>query len=169
MFEWTKAAPPETLTDIQRAAAFFYLQKSCFWGKATCRTFGVGATRPSNLNLLRLEEALSEAHLRLAQVTIEHLDWASCVDRYDRPTTLFYLDPPYWQVEGYGVEFGLDQYGLLATKMRTMKGKAILSINDHPAMRDAFSGLRTRRVRIDYLVGGTAKAKRASELIVRNW
>lgn len=29
----------------------------------------------------------------------------ACIDRYDRVHTLFYLDPPYWETEGYGVPF----------------------------------------------------------------
>jgi DNA adenine methylase len=36
-------------------------------------------------NLLRIEEELSLAHLRLSRTTIEHLDWATCIKRYDRP------------------------------------------------------------------------------------
>lgn len=66
MFEWANMQIPQTLTDIQRAARFFYLQQLCFGAKPTGRTFGVRATTPPTLNLLRLEEKLSEAHLRLA-------------------------------------------------------------------------------------------------------
>jgi hypothetical protein len=38
-----------------------------------------------------VEEDLSMAHLRLASVTIEHLDWRQVVEKYDRPHTLFFL------------------------------------------------------------------------------
>ena len=34
MFEWQKMTRPETLTDIQRAARFFYLQHHAFAGSA---------------------------------------------------------------------------------------------------------------------------------------
>lgn len=33
MFEWQKCTCPETLTDIQRAACFYYLQQSAFGGR----------------------------------------------------------------------------------------------------------------------------------------
>lgn len=66
------------------------------------------AKAPPKLNLLRIEEDLSQAHLRLAQATIECLPWDECIRRYDRPHTLFYCDPPYWGTEGYGVDFGLE-------------------------------------------------------------
>jgi DNA adenine methylase len=95
MYEWAKMTTPETLTDIQRAATFYYLQKLAFGGKVESRTFGTATTSGPRLNLLRIEEELSAAHLRLSQTTIEHLPWQACIDRYDRPHTLFYCDPPY--------------------------------------------------------------------------
>lgn len=38
IFEWQKMAVPEALTDIQRAARFFYLQHHPFGAKATGQT-----------------------------------------------------------------------------------------------------------------------------------
>ena len=79
------------------AARFFYLQKLAFGGKVHGQTFGYVATGSGvRLNLLRIEEELSAAHLRLANVIIEHGPWHEVVARYDRPTTFCYLDPPYW-------------------------------------------------------------------------
>ena len=108
MFEWLKVTPVETLTDIQRAARFYYLQKLAFGARPTSQSFGTAATAPPRLNLLRMEEELSEAHLRLSRAYIEHLDWQRAIAKYDREFTLFYLDPPYWQTEGYGGDFGFD-------------------------------------------------------------
>ncbi len=142
IFRWLQATPPETLTDIQSAARFYYLQQLCFGARVQGRTFGTSTTNPHGLNLLRLEEQLSAAHLRLSRVTIERLPWEECLARYDREHTLFYLDPPYWGTEGYGVPFELEQYARLAAAMRELEGKAILSINDVPEMRRAFAGLR---------------------------
>lgn len=169
IFEWLKITPPETLTDIQRAARFYYLQKMAFGGKVNGRTFGTATTNPPRLNLLRIEEDLSQAHLRLARAYIEHLDWRKCIEKYDRPTTLFFLDPPYWQTEGYGVEFPFERYEELAKMMREIKGKAILTINDHPDMRRVFEGFRTQYAKINYTVGGGDKGKDRQEMIVMNW
>jgi DNA adenine methylase len=170
LFEWTQATPPETLTDIQRAARFFYLQKLCFGAKVEGQTFGVATTTSQALNLLRIEEDLSAAHLRLSRVVIEHMDWAACIERYDRPHTLFYCDPPYWGTEGYGVGFELGQYERMAELLRTMKGKGIVSVNDIPQMRDAFKGLTTRRLSIKYSVGASGRGRgEKGELLIRNW
>ena len=75
MYAWLQESRPSTLTDIQRAARFFYLQKLAFGGKVDGQTYGTSTTAPTRLNLLRLEEDLSAAHLRLHQVNIENLDW----------------------------------------------------------------------------------------------
>lgn len=167
MFEWAKMERPETLTDIQRAARFLYLQKLAFGAKVSSTSFGTSAACPPRLNLLRLEEDLSAAHLRLARVTIEHLPWLECIRRYDRPDTLFYVDPPYWQTEGYGVEFGFEQYEQLAEVMAGMQGRAILSINDHPDIRRVFARFKRRSLATIYTVGGSKKP--AGELLITSW
>jgi DNA adenine methylase len=170
MFNWLKQTPEETLTDIQRAAKFYYLQKMAFGGKVTNQTFGTATTTAPRLNLLRIEEELSAAHLRLSRAYIEHLNWEECIRRYDRNHTLFYLDPPYWATEGYGVDFGLEQYTRMAELAKSIKGKMVISVNDIPEMRQAFAGLAMERVEISYTVGGGKRSKTvAGELIIRNW
>lgn len=169
MFEWAAMAVPDALTDIQRAARFFYLQKLAFGGKVESQTFGTATTSGVRLNLLRIEEDLSAAHLRLARTTIEHLGWERCIERYDRPHTLFYCDPPYWGTEGYGVEFGLDQYARMADLARSIQGRMVISVNDIPEMRSAFAGLPMERVVISYTVGnGKAARQPVGELIISN-
>jgi len=168
VFKWLKDTPPETLTDIQRAARFFYLQQHAFGGKVEGQTWGTATTAPT-VNLLRIEETLSAAHLRLSGAYIENLDWAKCVERYDRTHTFFYLDPPYWQTEGYGVDFGLDQYEKMADMLRSLKGKAIVSLNDHPDIRRIFSSFHIETAPIQYSVGGGGRAVDRVELIIYSW
>lgn len=170
IFKWLQAAPTEPLTDIHRAARFYYLQRSAFGGKVDGQTFGVASTAPPRLNLLRLEEDLSAAHLRLARTYVEHLDLAECIQRYDRPATLVYCDPPYWSTAGYGVPFELAEYDRLAALAKTMAGKMIVSVNDIPEMRQAFTGLQMERVELSYTVGGGRRSKaKFGELIIKNF
>ncbi|MXS82284.1 DNA adenine methylase [Nitrosomonas oligotropha] len=169
IFKWLQITPEETLTDIQRAARFYYLQKLAFGGKVSDQNFGTATTSPPRFNLLRIEEDLSQAHIRLARTFIEHLDWHECINRYDRPHTLFFCDPPYWDTEGYGVDFGLDQYDRLAELAKTIKGKMIITVNDIPEMQKAFAGLIMQAVGITYTVGGADRAAKRSELIIRNF
>lgn len=170
LWTWLDSTPPETLTDIQRAVRFFYLQKLGFGGKVAGRTFGTATTGGPRLNLLRIEEELSQAHLRLSRATIEHLFWEECIRRYDRPHTLVYCDPPYWKTEGYGVDFPLEQYDRLAELARSMAGKMVISVNDIPEMRAAFNGLEMESLEISYSVGGSGRSNRKSgELVIRNF
>lgn len=39
MFEWLKITPSETLTDIQKAARFYYLQKNVIWRQSSRPNF----------------------------------------------------------------------------------------------------------------------------------
>lgn len=168
VFKWLQDTRPETLTDIQRAARFYYLQQLAFGGKVDGQTFGTATTTPPGLNLLRLEEQLSAAHLRLSNVYIERLRWQDVIRRYDREHTLFYLDPPYWETEGYGVEFGWEQYVEMAELLSSIKGKAIISLNDHPAIREVFSRFHIEATDIRYTVGGGQGVER-SEVLIFSW
>ncbi|EIN7565739.1 DNA adenine methylase [Salmonella enterica] len=169
IYKWLQDTPEETLTDIQRAARFYYLQKQAFGGKVADHTFGTSTTSAPRFNLLRIEEELSMAHLRLSRTLIEHLDWNQCIERYDRPHTLFYCDPPYWGTEGYGVEFGLENYDHMAELARRTKGKMIISVNDIPEMRQAFNGLNIQTVDISYNLKVTGKATPRKELVICNF
>lgn len=169
VFQWLKETPTRTLTDIQRAARFYYLQQSCFGGKVESQTFGTATTAPPGLNLLRLEESLSAAHLRLASAYIENLEWHNCIERYDREHSFFYLDPPYWETEGYGVPFPFSEYERMAQLLRRIKGRAIVSINDHPDIRRVFEGFEFETCGIDYIVGGAGRAASRTELIIYSW
>lgn len=171
IFEWTKDTPAETLTDIQRAARFYYLQRLCFGGRPTGRTFGVSSQTKHTINLARLEEGFSELHQRLAGVVIESLPWQEVVARYDHAAALFFLDPPYWGTAGYGGDaWGREQYEELAAVMRGLEGKALLTINDSPEVREVFAEFKSDPLRVSYTVGGSkAGAPKSNEFLYRSW
>lgn len=83
------------------------------------------------------------------------------------------MDPPYWQTEGYGVPFELEQYQAIAARLRRIRGRAIVSLNDHPAMREIFAGLPFETIEITYQVGGHAGQVDHSadrrELVIFSW
>jgi DNA adenine methylase len=166
-FERLKACDPATLTDLERAARFIYLQKLAFGGKVTGQSFGVDTTGGARFNLNRLGPLLEDVHERLAGVVIENLNWLKFVDRYDRPDTLFYLDPPYFGNEDdYGKSlFGRDQFEALAARLRQIKGRFVMSINDVPEIRELFSECLIQPVELTYSVSG-GKGTNAKELII---
>lgn len=166
-FERLKACDPATLTDLEKAARFLYLQRLAFGGKVAGRTFGVNTGGPARFNLTRLAPMLEDVHERLAGVVIENLDWSAFIDRYNRPGTLFYLDPPYYGSEGdYGKElFGRDQFVLIAERLATIKGRFILSINDVPPIREIFAAFTFHEAALTYSVGSN-NGHAARELII---
>ena len=95
-FERLRKIPPETLTDIERAVRFLYLQNLSFGGKVADQAFGVSIGRPARFNFVKMQERIRAGAERLASVTIERLDFEKFITRYDTKDTLFYLDPPYW-------------------------------------------------------------------------
>jgi DNA adenine methylase len=168
-FERLKRAEPDTLTDIQRAARFYYLQQACFGGRIASPTFGYGLTRPSKLNLLRIEEYLSAAHLRLSRVYVECLPYGEIISRYDRSGTFFYIDPPYWDCENYygtGI-FSREDFTRLATQLAGIKGKFILSLNDTPGVREVFKAFDIEAVQTKYTCSN-GKNMPAGEVLITN-
>lgn len=168
-FERLMAVDPETLTDLERSARFYYLQQLAFGGKVAGRSFGVAPLNPSGFNIVRLASELEEIHTRLSGVTIECLDFEAFLERYDRPGVLFYLDPPYWQSEGdYGKGlFSRDDFARLAAALRKLKGDFLLSINDTHGVRQCFEGFDFEEVRLNYTIAAEG-ATPAAELIIAN-
>ncbi|SMD20335.1 DNA adenine methylase [Rhizobium sp. RU36D] len=159
-FERLAATDPTTLTDLERAARFLYLQRLAFGGKIVGRSFGVDATGPARFNINRLGAVLEEVHERLAGVVIENLDWADFIGRYDRPNTLFYMDPPYYGNEGdYGKEaFSREQFAVMAERLAGIQGRFIISLNDCAGVREAFGRYPMAKVGLSYTVrGGSGK------------
>ncbi len=166
-----KAENADTLTDIQRAVCFYYLLRTGYGAKVVGQSFSVGPTRPSSFNLLRIEEELSAAHLRLSRVYIENMPYQRLIERFDRPGTFFYIDPPYYGYENdyrKGI-FERDDFARLAGILAGIKGKFILSINDVPAIREIFRDFLIEEVDTNYTVAGADKQKKVTELLIRNY
>lgn len=166
-FERLRDCDPATLTDLERAGRFLYLQRLSFGGKVEGRVFGVDPRASAGFNLSRLVPLLEDVHIRLSGVVIEHLDWKEFIGRYDRPETLFYLDPPYWGSEHYygRALFGRDQFEVMAATLRKLKGRFILSINDVPPIREIFDGFDMKEVELNYSLAGGAGTG-ARELVI---
>ena len=165
-FERLMAVDPATLTDLERAARFLYLQRTAFGGKVTGRNFGVSLGGSARFDLTKLVPMLEEVHERLCGVDIERLPYADLVARYDTPETLFYLDPPYFGCEGdYGAGvFSPADFERLRDLLEGIQGRFILSINDRPEIRQLFAGCAIEEVGLNYRLSGQVTAAR--ELII---
>ncbi|MCB5203948.1 DNA adenine methylase [Neorhizobium sp. T786] len=166
-FERLSRTDPSTLTDLERAARFLYLQRLAFGGKVAGQTYGVSMSG-ARFNLLKLAPQLEDIHERMAGVVIENLPWQKLIERYDRPDALFYLDPPYWgNEEDYGKQvFGRENFIEMAAILGKLKGRFILSLNAVPGVFETFSEFKIDEVDCTYSIGGGSKGKAVKEVIV---
>jgi len=86
---------------------------------------------------------IEQAHRRLAKVVIENKDFEKLIGQYDRPMSFFYLDPPYYQTEGYYFNIGEGGFATkdhirLRDALMSIDGKFLLSYNDHPFVREMY-------------------------------
>jgi DNA adenine methylase len=169
-FERLRRQDPSTLTDLERAARFLYLQKLSFGGKVSGRVFGVDTGGPARFDVAKVGPLLEAAHERLSSVVIERLPWSDFLTRYDRPGTLFYLDPPYYGSEtDYGRDlFDRAQFAQMADQLHTLKGRFLLSLNDHPEVRRLFAGFTIDPVPVRYTIAGMGQSKVVGEVIISN-
>ena len=168
-FERLLKVDPETQTDLERAARFLYLQRTVFGGKAK-GNFGVSRTQSARFDLTKLVPVLEDVYERLNRVVIECLPWQAVIERYDTPSTLFYLDPPYYGTEGYyKAEFGRPEFAEMADRLRCLKGKFILSLNDCPEVRELFAEFDVEKVDVSYSLSKQVDARgQRGELLISN-
>ncbi|GMV29733.1 MAG: hypothetical protein AMXMBFR59_18580 [Rhodanobacteraceae bacterium] len=161
---------PDCLTDVQRAARFFYLQRLSFGGKVASRTYGTSTTSPARCDGARLARHSMPPTCGWPAPRSNACPWQGCMARYDRENTLFFVDPPYYGLTGYGVKFGVEHYEQLAEVMTHAKVKVILTVNapSHAAgFRALHDGVRSdqlhsRREQKPQASQGTCRAGRAT-------
>jgi DNA adenine methylase len=167
-FELLKKTDPAMLTDIQRAVRFFYIRKTSFGGRVLKPTFGYGVTGRARFQPSRIPSIIAMAHQRLQDVQIECLSYQKILKKYDGSETLFYLDPPYWDLPYYNHNFTETDFVEFAALLSGLKGKFILSLNDTPEVRKLFRAFRITSVELSYSCARHSRRRR-SELLITNF
>jgi DNA adenine methylase len=167
LFDHHRQQSPDVLTDIERAARFFYLQKNTWGGKRTRQNFHFAVTKRPSYRPSALGKRLTEVAERLDDVQLEALPYHTILSQYDRPTTFFYCDPPYVGVDLYQYNFSDEQFEALAARLTSLKGRFLLSINDCPKARAWFE--RFHRMEIAFTYTTTRTPKPFRELLFANY
>ena len=167
MFEEYKNESIGNLTEINRAVRFLYLITQSFASK--CGNYGYGTnTKPGQQ--IFYAETLKNLKERLSNTYVENLSFEKIIDKYDREYTCFFADPPYFGTAGYGNDFGEKEHLLLRDKLSNIKGKFILTINDHEKVRKWYKGFNIKEVEVNYSVSREQKARcKYKELIITNY
>lgn len=167
IFEEYKNCTIEQLTEIQRAVRFLYIITQSFAGKGG--NYGYGSTRKPSQQIFILE-TLKGIRKRLSNTYVENLSFEKIIDKYDREQTLFFVDPPYFETTGYEAEFGEKEHLLLLEKLKNLKGKFILTINDNPKVREWYKDFNIKETEVLYSVSRESKArKKNKELIITSF
>ena len=167
-FDLLKRIDPATLTDIQRAARYLYILRNSFASLVRNPVYHRNVIQPPSFNLERLPELIENAHKRLQRVQLECAPYDEVIQRFDRATTLYYLDPPYWGRKLYRHNLGEADFEKLAGQLKNIRGKFILSLNDVPEVRRLFAGFHIRGVELHY-TSQKAAGKRYKEVLITNF
>jgi len=160
--------PPDR-DPVRAAAAYYYLVKNAFSGRAGCG-FSASRTWPGRYAMCNDFGAWAA---RLNRVTVEGLDFADCLGRYDGRDTVFYLDPPYAGTEGYYRGFAAEDHERLAKALRRTRGRWLLSYKDGAATRRLYHGFRVARLAAPYSAAkvkeGGRRAPAGREILISNY
>lgn len=167
IFEEYKNSTLEHLTEIHRAIRFLYLINNSFAGKG--KNFGYGTTTVPNQKIF-LTDYLNEIKERLSNTYVENLHFEKIIDKYDREESLFFCDPPYFETAGYDHAFTEEDHILLRDKLSNIKGKFLLTINDHEKVREWYKGFNIEEVDVNYSISKEKSGRgKYKELIITNY
>lgn len=158
------------MTDIERAVRYLYLIGYSFGGKG--RNYGYGTTKGPKQTLLPAEAAAALS-ARMKNAYVENCCFEEILRRYDREHSFFFIDPPYYDTciefsPDQDITFGEAEHRRLAELIKKLKGKFILTINDHPFIRELYQGYQMEAVEVGYSVARAEEGRRGfGELIIR--
>lgn len=146
-------------TDIQRAARFYSVIRLSYGSDG--RTFGC-----SSRNIERLSVALPIIQQRLQRTVIEHKSYESLIKVYDRPSALFFCDPPYHGTEKYYTnQFTAADHQRLHDILVSLKGKFVLTYNDDDFVRDLYRDFTQLAIERS----NNLSKRKFKELIIKNY
>lgn len=155
------------LTEIQRAVRFIYIISQSFSSKGG--VYGYGTTVKPSPQIFNTK-GLKKIKERLRNTYIENLSFEKIFQKYDRPYTFFFCDPPYYETDGYENKFEKDDHILLYNILTNIQGKFLLTINDHEMIRELYKNFKLQETEVAYSVGRKASSRRKyKELIITNY
>ena len=167
IFEEYKNCSLEYLTEIHRAIRFLYLITQSFAGKGNNYGYGTNTKPAPQIFYKSVLQSLQE---RLRNTYVENLPFEKIIEKYDRDYTFFFCDPPYYETGGYGNTFGKEEQMLLLDKLTNLKGKFLLTINDHGEVRKWYKDFNIKEVEVNYSISKQSEArKKYGELIITNY
>lgn len=122
---------------------------------------------PSTCTVNRLAGNFNAYRERLSRVRIMKRDYREIIKQFDGPDTFFYLDPPFHELSCPYVSCETNPRQLREA-VQGLKGKWLLSYNDHPDVIAAFKGYKIEKFGNLYSMN-ESDSKGVVELLIRNY
>lgn len=152
----------ETLTDIQRAVQTYFKYAYSFSSNGRSFSFKPG----SRSSLMR---KIDELAVRFDKVVISNMSYERIIPRFDRENVFLYLDPPYYEKEYlYETKFLESNHIKLCELLKSFKGKFLLSYNDHPKIKELYTGFNIKKLETLYSAFKNNSVK-TEEIIIMNY
>ena len=165
------------LGDVDRATKYLYLQTQSFSGDTlTEKTKYVDLRGKYKSKYQHFIDKISNKkwlyHIKGIS-KIHNESFETVIDMYDKPDTLFYCDPPYYKMEDYYVQdFQRHQHKELAEKLKSIKGKFVLSYYDFPELETWFPKHEYFWIEKEFNKQNASKSKGAGkgkEILITNY
>ncbi len=112
----------------------------------------------------------------MARTIFNNRDFGEFIRLYDTPQSFFYCDPPYiksagiYEDIGGNAPFGPADHARLANTLKNIKGKFLLSIDEHPLALELYKDCIIERVPTTYAMrAGVGKNLGVHELLISNY
>jgi DNA adenine methylase len=164
--------------DYEVAAKYAYVLTQVFSGSKPEKSSFIDLKGKYKSKYLTFRDKLSkpdwvEHFLRITEV--ENMDFAEVIEKYDSPTTYFYVDPPYWKTENYysNHDFDRNDHERLSESLINMEGKFSLSYYDFELLHEWFPEDQYKWEKKEFAKAAAAKkgAKQnmGEELLIMNY
>ncbi len=174
-----KKHPDDYSCPFEQAAAFIYLNKTCFRGLFRVNQKGYFNTPYGQYNRRYYDAGnLSRVSELLRRVDIFHGDFELCLHSVS-PNDFVYFDPPYYKIGGFSDfnRYTADQFKeadhiRLAALCRELDQRGIrwaVSNSDTPFTRELFSGFEIISVRARREINLNSKKRNINELLFTNY
>ena len=134
-FENCRDTVDNELDEIELARKFIVVHRQSFAGLGKTWSYSIDDVKNNCSSSVRKFHAgierLQSIHYRIRRVQIENLPWQQLLKKYDRESSLFYLDPPYLPETriggGYEFDFIVNDHVELLESIKQIKGMCIIS------------------------------------------
>ncbi len=160
------------LTDIQRAATYYYVQRHAFAGRPKMPTLRTGPGRPVRCCPAVARRILPQVADRLKDVMLENLPWERFLKLYDSSDTFFFIDPPYMDHNEYRHNLKSADFEALAAALKSLKGRFLMTHTDSREIKRLFGGLTVEAVDVAYSTRKLTPGQQRQigrEVLIRNY